>query len=435
MDMQSECKKARCTLEDALHMIHSNDEIIVGGGGCEPIGFLGRLHEIADQVENVTVRKSIDMGIYPYMTASGIAPSIRTKAYFLGSQGRAGYQKGNVEVYPISLSAIGPSIKEQSAAGLAERRVFVCAVTPPDKRGFVTTMCVQWENEAIDEADIVIFEVNHNMPRVPGFNQFHISRASCWYEVEHEIPLLPPIEPTKTERQIGTFVASLVEDGSCLQLGIGGIPNAAAMALMDKKDLGVHTELITPTFVDLVQAGVINCTRKQIDRGKLVGAFVLGTQELYRFVDENPMVLLRPSIYTNDPFIIAKNDRVVSINGALQVDLSGQIASEGIGSKPYSGQGGAFDFAYGARLSKGGKNIIALPSTAKKGTVSTIQPMLDQGAVVSISRSVVDYIVTEYGIAPMRDRTVRERVKNLIAVAHPDFRADLRKQAEALMLN
>ena len=434
MDWNKTYAQKKRALDEVLGEIRSNDEIIVGGGCCEPVNFLGNLHKIAPNVENVVVRKSIDMGVYPYATTPGIAPSIRTKAYFLGSQTRAGYKNGNVEVYPISLSAIGNSILEQAAVERVERRVFVCAVTPIDDQGFVTTMGVQWENEAFQAADVVIFEINPHMPRVPGFNHFSIDKADFVYEVDSEVPLLPPIEPTEKERKIGAYVASLVEDGSCIQLGIGGIPNAAAAALVDKKDLGVHTELITPTLVELAEAGVITCARKNIDKGKMVGAFIMGTKRLYQFVDENPMILLRPSSYTNDPFVIAQNDRVVSINGALQVDLCGQIASESIGATPYSGQGGAFDFAYGARLSKGGKNIIALPSTAKKGTVSTIQPMLDPGAVVSISRVVIDYIVTEYGIAQMRNRTVRERVENLIAIAHPDFRADLRKQADALML-
>jgi len=422
------------TLDDAIGEIRSNDEIIVGGGGSEPVNFLSNLHKIADQVENVVVRKSLDMGQYPYMTTPGMAPSIRTKAYFLGSQGRAGYQLGNVEMFPISLSAIGTSIYQQAAVEHTERRVFVCTVTPPDERGFVNAMGIQWENEALEMADMVIFEVNPNIPRVPGFNQYHISKAYCFYEVNNAIPPLPPIEPTEKERLIGEYVASLVEDGSCIQLGIGGIPNAAAAALMDKKDLGVHTELITPTLVDLVEAGVITCTRKNIDKGKIVGAFILGTKQLYQFVDGNPMVLMRPATYTNDPFIISQNDRVVSINGALQVDLCGQVSSEAIGVRPYSGQGGAFDFAYGARLSKGGKNIIALPSTVKNDTISTIRPMLEPGAVVSIIRTVIDCIITEYGIAQMRNCTVRERVQNLIAISHPNFREDLRKQADALML-
>lgn len=423
-------------LPQILELVQSHDEIEVGHNLSEPLSFLNNLHQLPENISDVILVKSMDMDPYPFMMQTP-SEKLRTESVFLGAQGRASRsaQKNNVDYIPVSLSDI-PSMHRRRHAESDRRRVFVCAVSPMDDFGFFRiSMSLCMENEGIECADLVIFEVNKNIPRVEGENQYHISQIDYFYEVDTPLSVYPPVIPTEKERTVGEYVASLVDDGACLQLGVGGIPNAAANALRSKKDLGIHTELITPTMCELFQEGVVTCTRKNIDRNKIVAALVMGTQELYDFVADNPMISMRSSHYVNNPFVIAQNDNVVSINGALQVDLTGQVCSESIGSRMYSGTGGCFDFAYGARLSKGGKGIIALLSTAKKGTISTIQPVLDPGAIVSVTRNVADYVVTEYGIAPLRDRTVRQRVENLIAICHPDFRGELRKEASRLMLS
>ena len=288
--------------------------------------------------------------------------------------------------------------------------------------------------ECLEAADKVVFEINSHIPRVFGETALPIECADYIYEADTPLPLAPAAPSSEVEKKIAENVVSLIRDGDCIQLGIGGMPNAVGEALMDKHDLGIHTEMITSSMGKLLRAGVVTNARKNFNTGKTVGAFAWGDQPLYDYLAENTSVCLRRAAWVNDPFNIAQNDNMVSVNTAIQVDLTGQICLESIGPRQFSGTGGASDFAYGAFHSKGGRGIIALASTAKGGTVSKIQPTLTPGAVVSISRNIVDYVVTEYGIAKLRDRTVRQRVENLIAVAHPDFRAELRKQADALML-
>ena len=424
----------KITLENALEFIESGDEILVGGGCSEPISFLNDLHKIADNVKGVVVRKSLDMGAYPYITQEGIADKISTKSFFLGGATRAGAKLGNVTWFPSPLSYASEFMRK-NAEDFKGRKVFVCAVSAMDEYGYMSSsLSAQWEIAGAEVSDIIIFEINPNMPRVNCEGQYHISNADYVYEVNTPIPEVPPIIPTEIETTIGEYVASLVEDNSCIQLGIGGIPNATAKAFMNKKNLGIHTEMITSSMADLFEAGVVTGKYKNIDKGKIIGTFALGNKELYKFLTDNPIVSIKDSEYVNNPVIIAQNDNVVSINTALQVDLVGQVCSESIGYKAYSGVGGAFDFAYGAKLSKGGKSIIALPSTRKNGTISTIKAVLDPGATVSIPRHVVDYVVTEYGIAHLARCTTQERVEKLIAVSHPDFRDELRKQADEMML-
>ena len=258
----------------------------------------------------------------------------------------------------------------------------------------------------------------------------HFEMKSIFYgKTAREISKTRPVEEA-----IGENVAELIRDGDCIQLGIGGTSNVVARKLVDKHDLGIHSEMFTDSMMELMKKGVINCSRKNLNPGLAVASFAWGSRQLYDFIDWNRDIVFRRSSYVNDPFIIAQNDNMVSINTTLQVDLTGQVCSESIGPRQYSGTGGAFDFAYGALHSRGGRGLVAVQSTAKNGTISRITPMLTEGAMVSITRNVVDNIVTEYGVAPMRGRTVRQRVQNLIAVAHPDFREELKKKAEYLML-
>jgi acyl-CoA hydrolase len=279
---------------------------------------------------------------------------------------------------------------------------------------------------------LVVLEINENMPWTLGDTQVHISEVN--HIVENHIPLvtLPPAPPSEAEQAIGGFIATLIEDGATLQLGIGGIPNAITAYIKDRRDLGIHTEMFTDGMVDLYEAGVVTNRRKSLWKGKMVGAFALGTQKLYDFVHDNIGVEFQQGKVTNDPFVIGKNYKMVSVNTALQVDITGQVCSQSIGYRHFSGTGGQLDTHRGAQMSEGGRGIIALRSTAKDGTLSTIVPILSEGAEVTVPSQDVDTIVTEYGVAELRGRCVRDRMEALIAVAHPDFREWIRDEAARL---
>jgi 4-hydroxybutyrate CoA-transferase len=283
----------------------------------------------------------------------------------------------------------------------------------------------------------LLVEVNEHMPRTFGNNHLHISEVSAL--VENHVPLveLPPIPITKEDEMIGQYIADLIEDGSCIQLGIGGMPNAVAKYLHGKKDLGVHSEMLTDSMVDLVNDGVITCANKNFNRYKMIGSFALGSKKLYDFVNNNPFVEMHCASWVNDPYTIGLNDKLISINGTIEVDITGQAASESIGYKQYSGTGGQLDFIQGAWRSKGGKSFLTLYSsyTDKEGNLhSTINPMLSPGMFVTASRTEVDNIVTEYGVAHMKGWHMRQRVKNMIAIAHPDFRDQLTFEARKMHL-
>ena len=418
------------TLDGALDLIQSGDTIATPIYGCEPTQFLKRLHTIAPRVENVTLWTMLMMGDYPVMMDDSLKGHIDIISFFYNKNCRDGHASGRYQMTPLNLHSVGPTV-------VAARRpnVFVAAVSPMDAHGKVyLSFDLQATLECLEAADKVVFEINSHIPRVFGETALPIECADYIYEADTPLPLAPAAPSSEVEKKIAENVVSLIRDGDCIQLGIGGMPNAVGEALMDKHDLGIHTEMLTASMGRLLRAGVVTNARKNFNTGKTVGAFAWGDQPLYDYLAENTSVCLRRAAWVNDPFNIAQNDNMVSVNTAIQVDLTGQICSESIGPRQFSGTGGASDFAYGAFHSKGGRGIIALASTAKGGTVSKIQPTLTPGAVVSISRNIVDYVVTEYGIAKLRDRTVRQRVENLIAVAHPDFRAELRKQADALML-
>jgi acyl-CoA hydrolase len=284
---------------------------------------------------------------------------------------------------------------------------------------------------AVDSARVVIAEINPRMPRVWGNSFIHVSQIDYCVEVDYPLPELRQGEPAPLYSRIGRHVADLIDDGATLQMGIGAIPNAVLDYLGDKRDLGVHSEMFSDGIIDLVQRGVITGARKTLLPGKLVAGFVLGTERIYRFVHNNPIIEMRTTDFTNDPFTISRNDKMVAINAALQVDLTGQVCADSIGTRFYSGVGGQADFIRGAARSKGGKPIIALPSTALSGTVSRIVSTLEPGAGVTTSRNDVHYIVTEYGVAYLFGKTVHQRAAALIAIAHPDFRADLEAAARA----
>lgn len=418
------------TLEEALDSLRDGD--VIGTSQCanEPTAFFDAMHTLRGNGKKYRMFAPMCFQTHEFMSNPIYRDTFDMDITFLMGATRKGREKGLFSFYPGDLhNGAGRWIEVNGC------NVFIAAATPMDKHGyFMIPLCLIHERAFLEAADRVILQVNPNLPRIYGDTEVHIRDVDMIVEAATPLPLLPKSNPTELENTIGQYVASLVQDGDCIQLGIGGIPDAAALALMDKHDLGVHSEMITNSMVDLVEAGVITGRRKNFLPGKMVGTFAYGTQKLYDLLDENPGMLMLRGETVNNPQVVAQNDNFVSINACLSVDLTGQVCSETIGSRQYSGSGGQADMAVGAAHAKNGRNIIATASTKKGGTVSTISAQLEPGSVVTLSRNELDYVVTEYGIAPLRGRSVRQRVENLIAVAHPDFREELRRQAQQLLL-
>lgn len=423
------------SVEQALSMVKSDDVIVTGLGAAEAGLFMGSLHTIADRVRNVTVTNCLPTHpseIYKpeYVDAFNV------DGWFFAPALRKAHAQGNMAFIPNHLH-----LAATKRLYHVKPNLYVGAATMPDKHGYISlSLSNTYERRMIDAADLVILEVNPNMPYTFGDVQVHVSEVDYMIRADYMPPVSPDLPFTEKDAAIGKLIADMVPDGSCIQLGIGGIPNAVAAALEQKNDLGVHTEMLTSGMVKLAKMGVINGRCKQAERGKMVTTFALGTPELYEFLDYNPSVAIMDGAWTNDPYVIARNDNQVSINTTLEVDLTGQCASESIGSRQYSGTGGQADTAIGAQMSKNGKSIIALYSTAmvkdpltgERREVSKIVPQLTPGAAVSLSRNDVDRVVTEYGVAELRGTNLRERVARLIAIAHPKFREELWEQAVAV---
>ena len=429
-DFFDEYSKKRVSAEEALSHIPSHSCVASAMCAMEPRTLMANLHKIAGKVEDIHTISGLVVGSYPFMQDPQYQSTFTVDdAFFMGAA-RSSQKSGIASYFPCNLHSFARRYFSNHKPDVA-----LLSAGPMDEHGYFTcSLCSIYEQELVEQADLVLLEVNPNMPRVYGYTQIHISDVDYLVEVDTPIPQLQKGAVSEDDRKIGAYIADLVNDGDTIQLGIGGIPDAVAQSLLTKKDLGVHTEMITNSIVDLVNAGVVNGSRKSLHKGKIVGTFALGNADLYRMMDNNPCVEIYRAAYVNDPFVIAQNDNMVSINTCIAVDLVGQVTSETLGTLHYSGSGGQSDTAYGANHAKGGRSIIALHSTAKKGTISTISAMLPQGSVVTLSRNSVDYIVTEYGVAPMRGRSVRERVENLTAIAHPDFREQLRADARACHL-
>ncbi|HWQ61889.1 MAG TPA: acetyl-CoA hydrolase/transferase C-terminal domain-containing protein [Negativicutes bacterium] len=414
------------TAEEAVQKIASNDEIIVGDVASEPSALLGKLHIIRDRVQNVSVVMILPLGEYDFYTKPEMKGHFLLNSMFHSAGPRKAERLGTVAYNPTHLhNCITKrlTVKKPTA--------FFGQVAPMDKHGyFCLSLGLTYEKEALENADMVILEVNENLPRTGGDTHVHIRDVDFVVENTRPIPALPPVQPTEKDKIIGRYIAGLVEDGSTIQLGIGGISNAAALYLTGKKDLGVHTEMLSDAIVDLVETGVVTGKRKTIWKDKIVAAFVFGSKKIYDFIDGNPAVELHRGSVVNDPYIVGQNYKMVSINTTLEVDLAGQCCSESIGVRQYSGTGGAADTAVGAQRSPGGKSIVALYATAKNDTISAIVPVLSPGAAVTLSRNDVDYVVTEYGVAHLRGCNVSERAGRLIAIANPQFRETLREEAQ-----
>ncbi|MBK6911791.1 MAG: acetyl-CoA hydrolase/transferase family protein [bacterium] len=411
---------------DALRCVSSGDRVFVGSGLAVPQLLVDALSARGAELENVQIAHLMTMGPAPY-AEPGMEKSFRANALFTGANVRTAVNEGRGDYTPVFLSEIPGLIR----SGALKVDTCLLQVTPPGTHGHcslgIDCACTL---EAARNAKNVIGLVNDQMPWVYGENFLHKSMFRALIHYDHPLPELPRNTPSDQEKLIGLFCAELVPNGACLQLGIGAIPDAVLASLGDKRDLGMHTEMFSDGAVELVQKGVINCRAKTLHKDKMVASFVLGSKMLYDFVRSNPLVEFRPVDHTNDPFIIARNDNMISINSALQVDLTGQVCADSIGHTIFSGFGGQVDFVRGAARSKGGKPIIALESTAKSGSISRIVPSLSPGAGVVTSRADVHYIVTEFGVAYLHGKTLRERAQALIRVAHPQFRDELKYAAQ-----
>jgi acetyl-CoA hydrolase len=412
---------------DAVKVVRSGQRVYIGGGCGVPMVLAGELARRAPELRDVEIIHILTAGTSAWVTPE-VSSAFRDNSLFIGPNVRAAVQQGRADFTPVFLSEVPRLFRE----GHLPIDVALIAVSPPDSHGYCSYgVEVGVTKPAVESARVVIAEINPRMPRVWGNSFIHVSQIDYCVEVDYPLPELRQGEPAPVYSRIGHHIADLIDNGSTLQMGIGAIPNAVLDYLGDKRDLGVHSEMFSDGIIDLVQRGVITGARKTLLPGKLVAGFVLGTERIYRFVHNNPIIEMRTTDFTNDPFTISRNEKMVAINSALQVDLTGQVCADSIGTRFYSGVGGQADFIRGAARSKGGKPIIALPSTALSGTVSRIVSTLEPGAGVTTSRNDVHYIVTEYGVAYLFGKTVHQRAAALIAIAHPDFRADLEAAARA----
>lgn len=411
--------------EQAIQVVKSGDRVVTGHACGEPSALVEALVARAPELSAVEIVHMVAMGPAKY-AQPGMEASFRHNALFVGASTRKAVEEKRADYTPCFFSEIPRLFREK----LLPVDVALIQITPPDEEGFCSYgLSADYTVAAAECAATVIAQVNAKMPRTGGV-KIHLDAID--FVVEKDEPLLELKPPAigAIEKQIGEHVASLIADGSTLQLGIGAIPDAVLLFLTGKKDIGIHSEMFSDGVVGLAEAGVITNKQKTINPGKFMAAFLMGTRKLYDFIDGNPLVELQPVDYINDPCVIGQHDNMVSINSALQVDLMGQVNAEMIGSRQFSGIGGQVDFVRGVSRAKNGKSIIALPSTAAGGRVSRIACELDRGAAVSTSRNDVHYIVTEYGIANLRGKTLRERALNLIGIAHPDFRESLLAEAE-----
>ena len=426
MSWQNDYRDKLLTADEALTCVQSGMRVYIQPGCAEPETLVETLMRRAPYVYDVEIVHMMTLGAAPYV-ASDMAEHFRHNAMFIGGNVREAINEGRADYTPIYLS----EIEQLFESGAMPIDVALIEVSPPDSHGFCSFgVGVDTTLTAAKCAKRVVAQVNAQMPRTYGDSFIHVSDIDVIVESTRPLCALEKTEPTELQVAIARNVASLIEDGAVLQTGIGGIPDAVLPLLMDRKDLGVHSELVSDGVIPLIEAGVINGARKNFKPRKVILGFALGSKELFEFVDNNPVFEFHPTAYTNDPLAIARNDNMVAINSALQVDLTGQVCSDSIGTFFYSGIGGQVDFLRGASRSKGGKPIIALPSTAKNDTVSRISPMLSPGAGVVTSRGLIRYVVTEYGVAFLHGKSIRERAKALIEIAHPKFREELYQYCE-----
>jgi acetyl-CoA hydrolase len=428
MDWLNQYEPKKVTAEEAVRVLRSGYRIFITGNCSVPQRVMEALNVRALELDNLKLIQVLTIGKADYVRPE-LAPHLRVNSLFISDNVRDAVNDGRADFTPVFLSEIPGLFK----SGRLPIDVALIQVTPPDKNGYCSYgVEVGVTKTAADSAKIVIAEVNPHMPRTLGDSFIHVSKLDYVVEVDYELPEVQMAISSPEQEAIANHIAGIIPDGATMQMGIGGIPDAVLKKLHNHQHLGVHSELFSDGVVELVEAGVITNERKSFHPGKIVAGFLLGTKRLYDFVDDNPIVELHPTEYINDPFNIAKNDRMVSINSAIQVDLTGQVCADSIGTRFYSGVGGQVDFVRGAARSRGGMPIIALLSTARDDSVSRIVATLTPGSGVVTSRNDVHYVATEYGVADLFGRTVRDRARQLVDIAHPKFRAELADAAEQL---
>ena len=380
----------------------------------------------SSDITGVKVQALLDAYPFEFYTDPTLAGKMTGYSWFSSSAARKAVNAGYADIIPAYYRDFPTRIRTEYDYDA------VCVeVAPMDRHGYFSlALNGSYIDAMLDKTKRIFLEVNDRQPRGLCGSLIHISQVDAIVEYNHDLPVLPPVQLDEVSKTIGGLIAERIPDGACLQLGIGAIPDATGMALKAKHDLGIHTEMFTDSMVELIECGVVNNSKKQIHRGKTVTTFAFGSQRIYDYIDDNPAVEILPVEYVNDPDVICQNDNMISINAAVEVDLFGQVCAESVGTKHMSGSGGQIDYVRGACQSRGGKSFIAFTSTAKGGTISKIKPILTPGAVVTTSKNDVDYIVTEYGVAHLRGRSLGERARQLIAIAHPDFRDELTFEAK-----
>ena len=425
---RQEYENKKITVDDAVGLIQSGNKVILGTGVCAPFEIMHNIHKAAPRVKDVDILYMASQMSYPYMEDPQYQSSFNNTCVFSYAADRPTYVNHTASYLPANLDV---SAAEWIKAHGAD--IFYCAANPMDDEGnFRIAPCLTIERDAIENAKTIVLEVTPNEISMYGDTLINIKDVDYIVESESPILELPNAAPDEKSRIIGGYVSDLIHDGDCLQLGIGMIPNAVALGLKNKHDLGVHTELIVESYMELMECGAVNNSKKTLHPGKMIGCFITGTNKLYQYADKNPDIELYRAGHVINPRVIAQNDNMVSLNTGFSTDLTGQISSEALGTRLYSGTGGQASTALGATWSNGGRSIIALKSTVtpKNGqTLSNIKAVHDAGTVISLTRNVVDYVVTEYGVAHLKGKSISERIPELISIAHPNFREELRREA------
>jgi len=430
MSFAAQYQQKRLSAADAVRVVRDGDTIVVPTAVGEPPALLGALSDARRDFRDVQVSQILPVRKYGYFDPE-TAEHVRHTAYFFSGATRQGGSEGWIDFVPAYFSELPSLIRR---AQTPSDVVFALA-SPMDEHGYFSlALAADYTMAAIERARAVVLEVNPNVPFAFGACHVHVSQVTALCESDDAIMEvgLPKIGPV--QEAIGKYVAEMIPDGATLQIGYGGIPDAVVMQLTDKRDLGIHTEMIGDGILTLIEAGVITNRRKNLHPGKMLATFALGSNKLYRFMNRNLALEMHPVDYTNDPYIAGRNDNLHAINATMQIDFLGQCGSESLGFKPYSGTGGQADFVRAANRSNGGKSFIVLPSTAKDDTISRIVPTLSPGTHVTTSKNDINYVVTEYGVAQLRGKTAKQRCAALIAIAHPDFRSGLRDAARQMHL-
>ena len=430
MSFQQRYQQKRMTPADAIGCVNNEDFIVVPTGVGEPPALLHALSEQRRRFRGVQVAQILPLRKYGYIDPETVE-HVRHTAYFFGGATRAGGQAGWIDFLPAYFSELPMHIDR----GLMPADVVFSMASPMDEHGYFSlSLGADYTMAAVKKARAIVLEVNPNVPFANGNCHIHISQVTALVESDDpifEVPL-PKIGPV--QEAIGKYVADMIDDGSTLQIGYGGIPDAVVMQLTHKRDLGIHTEMIGDGIMSLVESGAVTCRRKNYLPNKIVATFALGSKKLYQFLHRNPMMEMHPVDFTNDPYLAGQNDNLVAINATLQIDFLGQCGSESLGSTPYSGTGGQVDFVRAANRSKGGKSFIVLPSTAKDDSISRIVPTLTPGTHTTTSKNDINYVVTEFGVAQLRGKSAKERTRALIGIAHPKFRDELTEAARRIRL-